>query len=197
LADQGARSKNEDFGVVAAAQDETVFVGQQCGIAGMQDMAIDGEAAAHQVHVGLARRVKRQRGGFAAGEKARVERGVGMDGHRAPGAVGRGDQAQAATLFGCREGLLLVARGNACFARFDPDLQEVGGRIGRLVELAVPDAASGAHALHVARRNDRAVAHAVLVRQQAGGDIGDDLHVAMAVHAEAAAGSNQVVVDDA
>ena len=73
----------------------------------------------------------------------------------------------------------------------------MGGLVRRDVEFAVPDAAAGAHPLHVAGRNGGAVAHAVLVGQCAGGDIGDDLHVAVRVRAEAAARRDQVVVDDA
>lgn len=70
-------------------------------------------------------------------------------------------------------------------------------RVGRLIELAVADAAPGAHPLHIAGRNGGAVAHAVTMGEQAGRDIGDDFHVAVAVHAEAAARRDQVVVDDA
>jgi Arc/MetJ family transcription regulator len=73
-----------------------------------------------------------------------------------------------------------------------------------VVELAVQHAGAGAHALHVAGQDDagvcaagRAVAHAVLVRQRAVEHITDDLHVAMAVRAEAGARRDAVVVDDA
>jgi hypothetical protein len=42
-----------------------------------------------------------------------------------------------------------------------------------------------------------AVAHAVLVRQRAVEHVADDLHVAVAVGAEAGAGGDAVLVDDA
>ena len=66
-----------------------------------------------------------------------------------------------------------------------------------MVELAVPHAAAGAHALHVARHDGRAVAHRVLVRELALEHVADDLHVAVAVRAEARAGLHAVLVDDA
>jgi hypothetical protein len=73
-----------------------------------------------------------------------------------------------------------------------------------VVELAVQHAGAGAHALHVAgadhaggrRRRRLAVAHRVLVRQRAFEHVADDLHVAVAMRAEAGAGGDAVFVDD-
>ncbi|KAG0768036.1 hypothetical protein G6F22_017554 [Rhizopus arrhizus] len=65
------------------------------------------------------------------------------------------------------------------------------------VELGVHHTAASAHPLHVAGLDGRTAAHAVLVRNGAVQHIGDDLHVPMAVRAEAAAGSNAVVIDHA
>ena len=59
------------------------------------------------------------------------------------------------------------------------------------------DALAGAHALDFAAADDPAVAQAVLVRQRAGKDVGDDLHVTVAVHAEAGTGCDAILVDDA
>jgi len=53
------------------------------------------------------------------------------------------------------------------------------------VELAVADTAAGAHALDVARSNDRAVTDRVAVREFAGEHVADDFHLAVAVSAEA------------
>src|SRR6266700_27199 len=53
-----------------------------------------------------------------------------------------------------------------------------------------------AHSLQVARDDDRAIAHAVLVLERAFEDPGDDLHVAVAMGAEALARLDAVVVDD-
>ncbi len=73
-----------------------------------------------------------------------------------------------------------------------------------MVELAVAHAGAGAHPLHVAGTDHarvgaarRAVAHAVLVRQLAAEHVADDLHVAVAVRAEAGAAGDAVLVDDA
>src|SRR5438552_6962333 len=53
-----------------------------------------------------------------------------------------------------------------------------------------------AHSLQVARDDDRAIAHAVLVLERAFEDPGDDLHVAVAMGAEAFARLDGAVVDD-
>ena len=74
---------------------------------------------------------------------------------------------------------------------------------GGVVELAVLDAAAGAHALHVAGTDHagRAAGAPVpmLSRCASSPDehVADDLHVAMAVRAEAAARGDAVLVDDA
>jgi hypothetical protein len=112
-------------------------------------------------------------------------------------AVGRGHQAQLAALLGLGERLLLVAGRDAGDVGLDPDLQEVRHLLGRVVELAVLHAGAGAHALHVAGRDALDVAHAVLVREVALQHVADDFHVAVAVRAEAGAGRDAVLVDDA
>jgi hypothetical protein len=96
-----------------------------------------------------------------------------------------------------RQTLLLVAGLDAGHVRLDPDLQEVRGLVLGVVELAVLHAAARAHALHVAGRNALDVAQRVLVRQFAGQHVADDLHVAVAVRAEAGAGGDAVFVDHA
>ena len=68
--------------------------------------------------------------------------------------------------------------------------------LGR-IEFAVLHPAPGAHSLHVAGDDRRAVAHAVAVRKLAVQHVADDLHVAMAVRAEAHAGLHAILVDDA
>src|SRR5262249_57465033 len=65
------------------------------------------------------------------------------------------------------------------------------------IELAVLDARAGAHDLHLARTDDGSGAEAVAVLELAVEDPGEDLHVAMAVSAEAAPGLDPVVVDHA
>jgi len=104
--------------------------------------------------------------------------------------------------------LLLVARLDAARGGFDPDLQEVGRVLRGMIELAVHHATARAHALHVARPDDATargvacstrlpIAHAVLVRQLARDHVAHDLHVTVAVRAEAGAGRDAVFVDDA
>ena len=66
-----------------------------------------------------------------------------------------------------------------------------------MIEFAVSNTTAGAHALDIARRDGLDIAHAVLVGQLAGKHIGDNLHVAMGVLAEAGARLDVVFVDDA
>ncbi|GAB1381933.1 hypothetical protein MASR1M50_02510 [Burkholderiales bacterium] len=120
-----------------------------------------------------------------------------MDAHRPRIRLARRDQAQAAPLVGSGNRLLLVARANAGALGQQPDLQEVRDLVGRVVELAVLHASAGTHALHVARRDALHVAHAVAVRQLALQHVADDLHVAVPMGAEAGAGRDAVLVDDA
>src|SRR5208282_240342 len=91
----------------------------------------------------------------------------------------------------------IVARRNAGDIRFDPDLQQMHGLFTRRIEFAVHDAGAGAHALHIAGTDHRAVAHAVLVLERALENIGDDFHIAVAVHAETTARLDTVLVDHA
>src|SRR5947208_13141911 len=66
----------------------------------------------------------------------------------------------------------------------------------RRIELAVQDAGTGAHALHVAAPDHRAVAKAVLVLERSLENIGDDLHVTVAVAGEPGARNDPVLVND-
>jgi hypothetical protein len=61
----------------------------------------------------------------------------------------------------------------------------------------VAHAAAGAHALHVAGANRRAVADGIAMRELAREHVADDFHVAVAVRAEALAGGDAILVDDA
>src|SRR5436305_6703449 len=71
-----------------------------------------------------------------------------------------------------------------------------GIRLGSIA-FTVAEAAAGAHALPVARADDRASAEGILVLDGALEDVGDDLHVAMRVRRETLATGDAVLVDDA
>src|SRR5579862_5760759 len=70
-------------------------------------------------------------------------------------------------------------------------------RVGRVIELAMPYAGASRHALHITGADDRAGADAVFVLERALKDIGDDLHVAMAMGVEAGARRDAILIDDA
>src|SRR5215469_2638767 len=92
--------------------------------------------------------------------------------------------------------LLLVSGWESLGLGLDPDLQEVHRMGAGRVELAVRDAGAGAHALHVAGADHRAVAHGITVFELTRQDVGEDLHVAVAVLAETLARRDAVVIDD-
>mmetsp|Transcript_1065 Transcript_1065/g.2840 ORF Transcript_1065/g.2840 Transcript_1065/m.2840 type:complete len:213 (-) Transcript_1065:201-839(-) len=139
-------------------------------------------------------------------EQARVEPGIRMDRDRPAGSVAGRHQAQLAALGGGVEMLLLIARRDAAQGGvgLDPDLQEMRGPVLGVIELAVLNAGAGAHALHITGADDAAVgrallavAHAVLVRQFTVEHIADDLHVAVAMGAEAGTRGDPVFIDHA
>ena len=195
--DCGGRSKRSTSVSSSAVNSRCVLVSDLGGVAARQDLAVHCESTADDVGVGqpARRQVVAQR--FTGREQRRPQAGVLADGRTARGAVGRGDQAPTATQFRLGQRLLLVAGARAALGRLDPDLQQVGRLVRRGIELAVQDALAGAHALHLAAPDDAAVAEAVLVLEGAVENVRDDLHVAVAVHAEAAARRDAILVDHA
>ena len=119
-----------------------------------------------------------------------------MNGQRAIGTIGRGDQTKSAMLSPRRPRPVPRSSAPAPSLRQQPDLVEMDPFLVRGIELAVADAGAGGHALQFAGPDDRAVAHAVLVLERPVEDVGDDLHVPMAVHPEPLTGLHPVVVDD-
>src|SRR5918992_271637 len=186
--------EDDDLRVPTAGERDVARAGLE-RVPGPERVAIRGDVAASDVHIAepsVADGALRAR--FAV-EEARVEKRILAHQQRALAAVWRSDEPQAAALLARRIRLLLVRGCDAFAVRLDPDLQEVGdaGRVG--VVLAVPHAGAGAHALHVARHDDRGVAHRVLVRERPGEHVAHDFHVAMGMRAEAGPGLHAVLVD--
>src|SRR5262249_51269551 len=90
-----------------------------------------------------------------------------------------------------------VGRREPALVGHDPDLQEVHGLGLRMVVLAVHHPGARAHELDLAGTDDAAAARAVLVLERALEDVGEDLHVAMAVRAETGSSLDAIVVDHA
>src|SRR6185369_12815346 len=65
-----------------------------------------------------------------------------------------------------------------------------------MVELAVCNAGTGTHPLHLAGTDDRTVTHAVLVFQCPFQDIGNDLHVTVGMDWKTFPWLNPILVDD-
>src|SRR6202789_720881 len=128
-------------------------------------------------------------------EQAREQSRVLMDDHRSVRPLRRSDQPQSAAFFRLRKMLLLVARFDAEHARLHPDLKKMHGGPGRWVEFAMKHAGTCAHALNVARPNDRSISHGVLVRELALEHIADDFHVPMRMGPKPLACRHPVLVD--
>src|SRR5688572_21226978 len=166
-------------------------------VPGRERLPVHAQPATRHVDIGLATRRERMRGAFRALEQAGVKAHVLMHAYRAAGPVGRCDEAQAPALFTGGEVPLLVGGRDAGGAGLDPDLQEMRDAGPVLVEFAMAHAAAGAHALHVAGHDGGAVPHGVLVAERALEHVAEDLHVAVAVRAEARARPHAVFVDHA
>src|SRR5712692_84833 len=107
------------------------------------------------------------------------------------------NRQQFAGARGERESLLLPRRSQTVLRRQDPELHEVQRLILRGVVFGMAYARACAHALNFAGRDLAGVAQAVAVFQRAGDHVGHDLHLAVAVHWEAAARRDDVVVEHA
>jgi len=156
---------------------------------------VHGNGAARHLQPGTPAGRNREVSALGAVEQAGVQAHILVDDDRAVLAVVGRDESQPAALVGDREVLLLVAGASGGLG-VDQICSRCTGCVSEgLNSLWSPQA--GAHALHVAHANDGAVAHGVLVLELALEEVGDDLHVAMPVLAEALSGGDAVVVDDA
>src|SRR5436190_2552475 len=109
----------------------------------------------------------------------------------------RGHQDQLAELLGLAQRDLLVARLQTTLPGLDPDLQKVNRLARRPVELAVRDAGARCDPLQLAGAQRLGVTHAVLMRQLAAKHVGEDLHIVVAMRAEARARRHPVLIDHA
>src|ERR1700733_12474518 len=134
--------------------DRRLFDDFQC-VSGTQGNAVDAHFASRNVHIPTSPFAQIQSRILGAIEQARKQSRVLMNDHRPVGPFRRGDQPQSAAFFRLREMLLLIARFDAEHARLHPDLKKMHGGTARRVEFAMKDAGNRAHALDVARRNDR------------------------------------------
>ncbi len=126
-----------------------------------------------------------------------VEVGVGVPEEGVVAAIRGGDEVEQVRLLGDGEVALLVGGWDAGGFGEEPELEEVDRGGVRTVVLGVTDAGAGGHVLGVAGDEDAAGADGVLMAERAGEDPGDDFHFPVAVGAEAAAGLDDVLVDDA
>src|SRR6266849_213021 len=133
---------------------------------------------------------------FSDADRADIQLDILIDGQCAVAALRRRNQTQlpAGSIV---DRLLLISRFQPEPAWNDPDLQEMQRLQRRRIELAVHDAGSCGHPLHVASRNDASGAEAVAVFHRAIEDVCDYLHIAVGMGSEAASGRHPIVVDHA
>src|SRR5215469_2744473 len=173
------------------------FLADGRAIARREFLTVQLHRALGHLQPAMARLAELVRDFLARLEQRDVELRILVDLHRAVFAVVRRDQPQlAAFLFG-RKILLLVAGLVAFLVGQNPDLVQVHWILARRIELAVPDAAAGGHALAIPWPDDLARAQAVLVFQLAFQHIGDDLHVRVWVGGKSAARRDPIFVDHA
>ena len=85
-------------------------------------------------------------------------------------------------------------RRDVTLVRDDPDL--IKPRIFVLIVIfGMAHTGSGAHHLNVARAGAAGIAEAILVRDRALPDIGNDFHIVVRMFAEAASGGNTVIIE--
>jgi hypothetical protein len=195
--DQSGEVDEEGFCGITGGEGEGASVFGGDGVACGQGGAVDVEGAFDELEPDAAAGADGVGGGSGGLEADAIDCGVLVDGGRAIAAV-RGDDEDDGGVIVFRLGMPLGVRGGeTAFARENPDLEEMEEIGGRGVELAVGDAAAGAHELDLAGAEFAAVAHAVLVGDGTGDDAGEDFHVAVRVGGEAGAGGDAVFVDDA
>src|SRR5215472_16446146 len=189
--------EEKDFGLVDTAQFERLLTGDSGAVAGFELLAIERDRAAGHLDIGVPVGPEFVLDDFARSEDGGIQFVVLADFHGAVAAVGRGNQAQLAALFGFGEVLLVVDRLVALLVGEHPDLVEVHGFLLGSVELAMRHAGARAHVLHVAWTNDRAVTHAVFVSEGTLENISDDFHILVRMSWEAATARDAVVVHHA
>src|SRR5262245_21539043 len=176
---------------------ELGLVAHTRAIAGRELPAVQLELAARDLEPGAAAGLERVLERLAALEQRAPDLRIAVDRERAVASVARGQQTRLPAPGLGGEVLLLVARLEAAALGLDPDLEEVDGPVRVGVELAVLDPRARGHALHVARADHRAGAEAVAVGERAVEHDRHDLHVAVAVPAEAGARLHAIFVDHA
>ena len=192
----GGRSKSRISAASSRQEMQSGFCGDLGAIAGGEGHAIDGQAAADDMDIGQsagAQRVVEQcAGNQQAGHRRASWPMVVLPSAPSGEATRRQRPRMPSTPVpavrswrACRAG---QARSRSAAMRFWS-----GSGLNSLCMMPF----AGRHALHLAAPDDAAVAQAVLVLQRAGQDVGDDFHVAMAVRAEARAGRDAILVDDA
>lgn len=188
--------EHQDLAAIDARDRDLRHVGQRHRIAFVQRLALRRDRAARDVDPRVPAGSQREARRLALVEQAGMDRDICMHGDAPVAAVTARDGTQSASSIVGGEVLLLVARCKARALGEDPDLEEVH-RFGlRRVELAVANAGARRHALHVAGSDHRAVAHRVAVLERAIEHVRDNLHVTMAVRAEAAARLHAILVED-
>src|SRR5260221_5673840 len=194
-ANVSGKVEEQQFRVLAAAEAKLTLAAHRRAVAGREPLAVQLERAPREVHPRAARRFEIKRNAFGAVGPRAIELRVLVEGHRTV-APAFGSEKREGPL-GRVDLLLLIAGLDPAALGEQPDLQEVHRLFLGGVELAVHDAAAGAHALDLAGPDHAAAAARVLVLQGAREDVAQDLHVAVRVRAEALAGLHGVVVDHA
>jgi hypothetical protein len=121
--------------------------------------------------------------------------GVLMDAQRSLASVGRSDDAKPAPALRRAEAFLLVTGIDPRLPGPQSDLEDMRPVGPRRIGLAVAKAASGGHALELARPDDPRATRRILVPERAFPNVGEDLGIAMRVARNACARWETVFVE--
>src|SRR5262245_60544254 len=191
------RVDEDDLGVIDRLDPECALVADGGAVARFDADAVHLDRSFRRHEIAVPRRSERVFDAVARFERCAENARLGPD-RKSAGIAGKAarERDQPARTVGLGEGLGAPGRRAALAGRLDPDLEQRRGD-GFPIVLSVANAGPCAHHLNVARLGAALVAEAVLMRDRARADIGDDLHVGMRVRGEAGMGRDLVVVPDA
>ena len=186
----------DEFRIVLARDAEFGLVDGGDAVADRNPLPVDEDHALGRGEIGMPKPAERVRDGRPRQKSRAQNPRVGADLQRlCVLGVPTRECDQSSGAIGLREAAIVPARRSAALTRKQPNLEQLEGNLATIA-LGMTDPRPRANNLNVARYRTADVAGAVLMRDDALPDIGDDFHVGMRVTAEAGAWGDLVVVPD-
>src|SRR5262245_32847828 len=191
------RVDEDDLGVIDRLDLECALAADGGAIARFDADAVHLDRSLRRYEIAVPRRSERVFDAVARFERCAENARLGPD-RKSAGVGGKAacERDEPSRTIRLGEWLGAPGRRAALPGRLNPDLEQRRGHRFPIV-LGVANAGPCAHYLNVARLGAAFIAEAVLMRDRARADIGDDLHVGMRVRRKAGMGGDLVVVPDA